>query len=500
MFSLDDSKTDYQDTSPYTFRCYAHLPRAPYGIVLGMNNPFRSFLKHKITAKVTGPLIVLGYPIAVAWMLTRLVYPGFMSYDTIYALDSARGQVTSSAWPPMVSYVWRAIDFFSTDPSAMHFFQLALLLVSLSVALRELSPKTWTPIAVIASLLLVPVTAGTMAVIWKDVLTSGFMLAAFAVALFIPRLKLKKSRTLIFLALVLFLSFVFLALTTRHNSILGVFPIIFFASFLMLERGVNKSGLKSLVQISALSLIITAPLYGGKILLDNYSIPEFQRIEGTAGVLPVTQQLDLIGASVCADTNFLADAAPGLSLDEIRDGYDARHVNLSANVLARITKPEEVASQWNEVLLSNPICLMSNRAQLFVALFGLNAGEQFLITAPLIYENDYGYTLEPSLLRDLYVGYIYVLSFFPILRPWFVALAALGGILLLYRRRLVTVPIITLAASSVAYASGLIIAGSAADARLLFHTNLISLMICFIAYSKLKKFQKSNKIDHSRQP
>jgi hypothetical protein len=245
--------------------------------------------------------------------------------------------------------------------------------------------------------------------------------------------------------------------------------------------------------------MITAPLYGGKILLDNYSIPEFQRIEGTAGFLPGTQQLDLIGASVCANANYLGGAAPGLSLDEIKAGYDARHVNLSANVLARITKPEEVASQWNEVLMTNPICLMSNRAQLFVALFGLNAGEQFLITAPLIYENDYGYALEPSLLRDLYVGYIYVLSFFPIFRPWFLALAAFGGMILLYRRQLLSVQVTTLAASSLAYAVGLILAGNAADARLLFHTNVIWLMICLIAYSKLKQFQKTNNIDHSSE-
>ena len=464
-----------------------------------MENLFRNLSRHKITARVTERFIVLGYPIAVAWTFTRLIYPGFMSYDTIYALGSARGQITSSAWPPMVSYVWRAIDSFSTNPSAMHFFQVALLLVSISIILRELSRKKWAPVFAITSLLLVPVIAGTMAVIWKDVLTSGFMLAAFAVALFIPRIKLKKSKTLTFLAIVLFLSFVFLAMSTRHNSILGVFPIVLFASYLILGKGKNKSRLKTLVQLSALSLMITAPLYGGKILLDNYSIPEFQRIEGTAGFLPGTQQLDLIGASVCANANYLGGAAPGLSLDEIKAGYDARHVNLSANVLARITKPEEVASQWNEVLMTNPICLMSNRAQLFVALFGLNAGEQFLITAPLIYENDYGYALEPSLLRDLYVGYIYVLSFFPIFRPWFLALAAFGGMILLYRRQLLSVQVTTLAASSLAYAVGLILAGNAADARLLFHTNVIWLMICLIAYSKLKQFQKTNNIDHSSE-
>ena len=50
--------------------------------------------------------------------VAALFYPGFMSYDTLHALRGARIGVTDSMWPPMVSYVWRAVDMVSVNPSA----------------------------------------------------------------------------------------------------------------------------------------------------------------------------------------------------------------------------------------------------------------------------------------------------------------------------------------------------------------------------------------------
>jgi hypothetical protein len=53
--------------------------------------------------------------------ISFLFYPGFMSYDTLHALRSARNGVIDSMWPPMVSYVWRVVDSIWVNPVSMLF-------------------------------------------------------------------------------------------------------------------------------------------------------------------------------------------------------------------------------------------------------------------------------------------------------------------------------------------------------------------------------------------
>jgi hypothetical protein len=91
---------------------------------------------------VSGRVYLLSIPLLTSLGVAALFYPGFMSYDTLHALRGARNGVTDSMWPPMVSYVWRAVDLVSSNPSAMHFSQVFLLLFSIflsySILLRKL--------------------------------------------------------------------------------------------------------------------------------------------------------------------------------------------------------------------------------------------------------------------------------------------------------------------------------------------------------------------------
>jgi hypothetical protein len=138
---------------------------------------------------------------------------------------------------------------------------------------------------------------------------------------------------------------------------------------------------------------------------------------------------------------------------------------------------------------------MSRRADLFIWLFGINIGEQFLITAPAIDANDFGYKLEPSFLRDMIVNTIVGMSYLHLVRPWFLALISLILLFDLVRRRKLTVALATLFLSGTFYAVGLVALGNAADARLLFHTNVISILFAAIA---LHRLQLDNKLRPSR--
>lgn len=68
-------------------------------------------------------ICTLFVPLLFALAICAIFYPGFMSYDTLHAMRGARSGVTDSMWPPMVSYVWRVVDFVSDNPTAMHFFR-----------------------------------------------------------------------------------------------------------------------------------------------------------------------------------------------------------------------------------------------------------------------------------------------------------------------------------------------------------------------------------------
>ncbi len=113
-------------------------------------------------------------PIIVSLIIVATFYPGFMSYDTLHALRGARNGVTDSEWPPMVSYVWRVIDVFCKNPSAMHFSQISLLLISISYILYFFTKKISYCLFFLILYLSAPTILGTIAVIWKDVLMSAF--------------------------------------------------------------------------------------------------------------------------------------------------------------------------------------------------------------------------------------------------------------------------------------------------------------------------------------
>jgi hypothetical protein len=114
---------------------------------------------------------LLTIPLLMSLGVAALFYPGFMSYDTLYALRGARNGVTDSLWPPMVSYVWRVVDLVSCNPSAMHFSQVFFWFSPFSLSYFLLQTELPTQRH---SCLGIPVVLGTVAVIWKDVLMAAF--------------------------------------------------------------------------------------------------------------------------------------------------------------------------------------------------------------------------------------------------------------------------------------------------------------------------------------
>jgi hypothetical protein len=328
------------------------------------------------------------------------------------------------------------------------------------------------------------VVLGTIAVIWKDVLMSAFFLAGFTVVLFMKRLKNRWS--FIFLSL-LAVFLIFLGVCSRHNAITAAVPLFFYMALLICLR-VIKTPVRLLLGVILLGSILTGGVFIIKIQLDNYSLPGFIKMNsGNGTFIQPVRVLDVAGASLCVGRNLFADMAPNLSLIEIGNLYDPKHINLSANLLNRVGVDSRINKIWLNVAVRHPICILNNKFQLTKYLIGANQGAQFIVTAPSVDKNEYGYSLPESKLRDLAVAYIIKASNWFFNRPWFLYIISIGVFVYMLLLRALTVDYLTIFLSAAFYFIGMILFGNAADARLLFYTTTTFLIFVFISIFKLKK-------------
>lgn len=428
--------------------------------------------------KISDKVYLLVIPLVLSLGIAALFYPGFMSYDTLHALRGARNGVTDSEWPPMVSYVWRVVDLVSHNPSAMHFSQVFLLLFSVFWVVFFFTKKIKYATVFLIIYLSVPVVLGTVAVIWKDVLMASFFMAGFAV---IVSMRAVMNRKKFVLLLLLSVFLIFLGVCSRHNAIVGAVPLIFYLAWVLCSR-VFKTPLRLWLGVILIGVILTGTGFYTKTLLDNYSLPSFEKMKSSTDVfIRNVRVLDVAGASLCVGSNLFADMAPSLSLAEIQSLYDPKHINLSVGLLSKVGTDSRIDKIWLDVLVRHPICILNNKFQLTKYLIGVNQGAQFLITAPSVDDNEYGYSLPESSLRDSVVSYIVSASSLPFFKPWFLYILSIASFVYMIRIRALTAGHLIIFMSAIFYFASLVLFGNAADARLPFYTTTAILVFVFIS-------------------
>ncbi len=442
-------------------------------------NKLRFFVSNKIQ------LYTWLIPLSLSLSLIFLFYPGFMSYDTLHALRGARFGVTESLYPPMVSYIWRCVDFISKNPSAMHFFQVSLLITSVFYVVYFYSKKVNYSVVFLCFYLTIPVILGTLAVIWKDVLMAAFFMAAFISTLAMKHINNLKLLTLISL-MSIFL--IFLGICSRHNAIFASIPLIFYLSWIIITK-LKKNIIISYVFSGLLGILILGVSFTLKTkVIDTYSLPDFHVIDNkTDDFLKIVRFMDIAGASVCENRNLFGNTAPNLTIDEIKNGYDARHINLSKELFDKIGFNENTKIDWANTFANYPLCFFDHRLEMTKHMLGFNLKKQYIITAPYIEDNEFGYVLRKSSTRNLVVSYIHNASRFPFFKPWFIYLVSIIGFIYLLNISRLQPSHFILYLSGWLYFIGQVLVGNAADARLLFFTNTVFLIFIFICYSEYKK-------------
>jgi hypothetical protein len=434
--------------------------------------------------KILRPLIA---PICISILILGIFHPGFMSYDSIHALRGARNGVTDSMWPPMVSYVWRLMDFIYPDPSLMFFAQVFLLLTSLSFLAYFLTGSVILSFLLLLAYIATPVILGTLVVIWKDVLMAAFFFAALAL---LAKLDLKPEEKKSKATFAIVYALIFLGVCVRHNAIVAALPL--FALLSLKIFGINKNHrIRSTAFVLLLGMVFSGLAFFGKTVLDTYSLPEWKKINsGTELFVRPVRVLDIAGASVCVGQSLFYHLAPNLSIEEITANYDPRHINLSLKILDKIPLDDRVDDIWKKIAVEHPVCFFYQKYQVAMHMLGARENSQFIITNAAISENEYGFKLNPSNIRNSLVEYITEASKLFFLKPWFIYACALALILAAIMRRQLTVPIATILISSALYFAGLIFFGNAADARLPFFTTSGFLLVSAVLICNLLKGNK----------
>ena len=115
-------------------------------------------------AAMSSPRLILaiGFVVYIAY-----AYPGYMSSDSVVALEQARSHVFSDWHPPAMAALWSVVELFITGPFGMLLVQGSLFLIGIYRILRRDLGARRAAVAAVAILLFPPVLA-PMGVIWKD--------------------------------------------------------------------------------------------------------------------------------------------------------------------------------------------------------------------------------------------------------------------------------------------------------------------------------------------
>lgn len=459
------------------------------------------------------------------------VYPGFMSYDSFHAYISALEGVSDSIWPPMVSYIWKIILFFSKNVFYMHIIQVLLLAFSVFGLLHAAMKSKRISFLCLIFITLIPSILGSILVIWKDVLMAALFLLSFYLIE-----QSKKRKIFIILGLIT----IFLASCVRHNAIIvSIFPLIYlFYSHLMNKENTTYK----LVKIYFLSILLFFLFYLGKVYLDNYSLPSMELINEnkkiTTNAFTDLKIIDLAGASICSGKDYFNGISP-VSINNLPNHVSYAHVNLNMYGELKPTKiwhmvktyydsgsniksiDHTIDYLWLEALKIDPLCLLDFKIKRTLLLLGYNPEisfyknlftDQFLVTHPLIEKNNYGITLNSnnflSFLRGIQIDYINFGSKLFFLKPWFIFLMSFLLFSYFYMRNILRIfknkkhhryPFFRLdhviLISGWAYLLGLLLFGNAADARLAFYFNITN-MIYLCTHGNSLLLHKTKKVNH----
>jgi hypothetical protein len=417
----------------------------------------------------------IPFPIVVAltvnFFVALAVWPGFMSWDSLLALKQLRTGITSSAYPPMVSYMWALPDLLIPGPGGMLLLQNGILFVALGMLFYAFGLSSLATLALFVLFVASPILIGPMLVVWKDVGMSACLLLSVALAVFYMRHR--QSRYLVASMVMMVIGGAY-----RLNAFAALLPLILaMATLALYWRQPETSVLLSarwLLRLLGLSVLLGVAALVLIALSLSFRLPDLKPLPSVFS--PAFPQVyDLLGISACAERVLLPNELMRrpMSADDMKRLYDPRHVQLSFDMSntgnPALLKPtfgsgDQIANAWWGAIRDYPGCYLMHRLRVLSYLIGANRGEVFYVTHPYIDQNDLGIQMTPTPLTAKVLHMVNGDS--PLARLWiFMVVAALVTVWLYWVNRYSFWLAVTLMVSSLLYLTGNVAVLPAADAR-----------------------------------
>jgi hypothetical protein len=315
--------------------------------------------------------LVTAAVLVVAWSGCLIVnWPGHFTWDSVMQLAEGRRGVYSGQHPPVMSWLLGLAD--AAQPGAVLFvvFDATLVFGALLVLACIARPASWLGAPVAAALAWAPQLAVYPAIVWKDVLFAGSLVAGFACLAWAGRAWTRPPWRWSLLGAGLAL--LALGALSRQNGVV-VLPFAAAAVGWMAARSAARSkmwrglgyGLGFLASTAAILLAATSAL-------DT-------RLTGPHGVGEQWEHLetyDVVGA-VATDPRYrlgvLDDRAPWLE-SMLRDDavplYSPSRIDsLEDDILDPLDHRQGVAApiaaQWRDLVLRHPLLYLRVRAAVF---------------------------------------------------------------------------------------------------------------------------------------
>jgi hypothetical protein len=431
-----------------------------------------------------------------------IAWPGFMSFDSLYAYRQSIEGVETAMWPPMHDYLFFIFRQFPGSPGNFLFFQCFALFFSSNLIIRHFSPSPAVSIPLMGLFFgvffLFPAMAGTLIALWKDTAVATFAIMAVALWLACARRFSWLKLVLIFLSLTV-------AVALRYNAITLIVPLLL---LIMIQPGVNATKIRHRAGVGAGIICMMLLAYSSTL----WRLPDFRRLPPVDGLVTLIQLWDIAGMSVCANENLLPPEAGSKdgpwTAEALSKVYDPRHVNLSfekpewsERIIFSYT-PEErqaVNRRWQELLKGHTGCYLQTRFNVFREQMGLGTDTVFYPTHGGIDENPYGFKPRYPERAHALVQMILEGSKHPLRRAYVlltISILVLLPLIWLDRRR-AAFPVM-LAAGSILSAGLLAFAAPAADARYTFPSGVFSALVIMIALARFSTRLRRGKSSQER--
>ena len=427
------------------------------------------------------PVVVYAAALIINVLIALAVWPGFMSWDSIFALTQAREGVTSTAYPPIMAYIWRLTELFIPGPGGMILLQNGVLLLAIAHLLTILRMRYWVSVGFLVAFAATPIILGPMLVVWKDIGMSAFMAMGFSLLVGYSVRRGKAS-------LILGLACIVIGTAYRLNAFPAVLPILIWLSWVMVAKpdmSIGTQVRKIASRMVVLTLVIIVPVVAHL----SWRLPDFKPLNRSVNSSWILVY-DLLGISVCSGEilvpqPFIPSMKPPMDINTLRSVYQPEHIGKSFHKPSKQDPAflrrsgfkdmpySDLRHEWLAAIKQRPGCYLWHRSNVLSHLLGLNSGKVFYITHPYIDKNKYGFRQERTNLTKGVINWVYLSAighFGKVIglgsRLWFFVVLATGLLAAaLWRGSKWRVASVAVYLSGLAYLAGNVVVVAAADAR-----------------------------------